>query len=158
MIGKMTGLFILFSSILLSILMTSNLSFFFDIPSFLIVMTPLLILFFFKFIKEAEKMNGITKGKEVSHWELIGSTSLQLGVLGAFFGLIIMFKSLNNPSAIGPAMAITLLSMFYSLIGFLVSFFMGNFKARPTYYYIAFLQLFFLISAFYTIGLSFKNN
>ncbi|MBG07497.1 MAG: hypothetical protein CME68_01965 [Halobacteriovoraceae bacterium] len=157
MMAKITGLFIFFFSILGTILTKSKLSSFFNVESLFLVIVPLLILFFFKLKSKKTEMNGISAGNELSHWELIGSTSLQLGLLGAFLGFVGLFKNINIPSAIGPFMAVFLLSMIYSLIGFLISFFMGNFKARPTYYYISFLQLFFLISTFYILGLSFKK-
>ena len=157
MIEKATGLFILLSTFIGTILLNSKLGHFFDVPSFLLVFLPLLILYFFKSLIKPSAMNDIQKGNELSHYELIGSTSLQLGLLGGILGFVLMFKNLNDPSAIGPAVAVTLLCMVYSLIGFLISFFMGNFKARPSYYYIPFLQLFFIISCFYIFQLSFKK-
>ena len=156
MMGKSLGLFILFGSVIGSMIVKSNIGPFIDLSTFQIVGIPLLILFFVGVIKKKGSLNDIPQGKDLSHWEIIGSTSLYLGILGAFVGFIIMFKKIDDPSSIGPAMAIALLSMIYSLIGFLTSFFLGNFKARPSYYYIPFLQMFFLISVFYILALSFK--
>ena len=130
---------------------------FIDVPSLLIVVVPLLILYLVKAFPKSGSLNDIPSGNEISHWELIASTSLHLGILGGFIGFVVMFKNLSDQSAIGPAMAVSLLTLTYSLIGFLICFFLGNFKARPTYYYIPFFQLFFLVSLFYILNLSFKE-
>ena len=91
MIEKATGLFILLSTFLGTILLNSKLGHFFDVPSFLLVFLPLLILYFFKSLIKPSAMNDIQKGNELSHYELIGSTSLQLGLLGGIFGFVLMF-------------------------------------------------------------------
>ena len=157
MIEKSTGLLILLGSILGAILFGSGFLAFIDVSSILIVGGPLFILFFLKIFNQKGSLNDIPSGKELSHWELLGSTSLHLGIVGGFFGFVVMLKNLSDPSSIGPAMAVTLISMFYSLIGFLISFFLGNFKARPSYYYIPIFQLTFVVMTVYTILLAFKK-
>ena len=49
-------------------------------------------------------------------WELTGAFSLAMGAIGTFIGLIIMLKNMDDPDAIGPGMAIALLTVFYGLI------------------------------------------
>ena len=158
MIEKSTALLILLGSILGAILSGSGFMAFIDVSSILIVGCPLLVLFFLKILDKKASLNDTPSGKELSHWELLGSTSLHLGIVGGIFGFVVMLKNLSDPSSIGPAMAVTLISMLYSLIGFLISFFLGNFKARPSYYYIPIFQLTFVVITFYTILLDFKKG
>ena len=85
MIEKSTALLILFGSILGAILFGSGFMAFIDVSSILIVGGPLLVLFFLKILDKKGSLNDIPSGKELSHWELLGSTSLHLGILGGFF-------------------------------------------------------------------------
>ncbi len=49
-------------------------------------------------------------------WELTGAFALSFGAIGTIIGLVIMLKHMDDPSAIGPGMAIGLLTLFYGLI------------------------------------------
>ena len=51
----------------------------------------------------------------------IAYTALMTGALGSSIGLVIKFFNWNNPPAIGPAMAISLLSVIYALLNFLIT-------------------------------------
>ena len=42
--------------------------------------------------------------------------SLDAGGIGTFIGLIIMLKNMDDPAAIGPGMAIAILTIFYALV------------------------------------------
>ena len=45
-----------------------------------------------------------------------------MGMIGTLIGLVQMLQSLSDPSAIGPAMAVALLTTFYgAVLAFLVS-------------------------------------
>ena len=48
-------------------------------------------------------------------WKMARFYSLGAGIMGGLIGLIIMFKNMDNPAAIGPGMAIALLSSLHSL-------------------------------------------
>lgn len=48
-------------------------------------------------------------------WKMARFYSLGAGIIGGLIGLIIMFKSMDDPAAIGPGMAIALLSSMYGL-------------------------------------------
>ena len=52
-------------------------------------------------------------------WGLAGVLGLGIGAVGMLIGLVIMLKNMDDPAAIGPAMAIATLCLFY---GFLIMF------------------------------------
>ena len=45
-----------------------------------------------------------------------GTLCITMGVMGATIGLVQMFTNLSDPSAIGPAMAVALLTSFYAVM------------------------------------------
>lgn len=54
-------------------------------------------------------------------FKFMGSTAPAMGMIGTMIGLVQMLRELDNPAAIGPAMAIALLTTFYgALFAFLV--------------------------------------
>ena len=55
-------------------------------------------------------------------WGLAGALGLGIGGVGMLIGLVIMLKNMDDPAAIGPAMAIATLCLFY---GFLIMFFVA---------------------------------
>ena len=87
---------------------------FINIPSILIVvgMTASALLFSDAKIKTAE------------FWRLARKYSIGSGVVGTVIGLVLMLANLEDPAAIGPSMAIALLTVFYGT-------FIGLFIARP---------------------------
>lgn len=63
--------------------------------------------------------------KEVQgFWEAVASLGPAWGMIGTLIGLINMLDQLNDPSAIGPAMAVALVTTFYGSI-------LANFFANP---------------------------
>ncbi len=52
-------------------------------------------------------------------WTLTGVYSLMVGAIGTLVGLVIMLKNMDDPAAVGPGMAIALLTQLY---GFLLAF------------------------------------
>jgi chemotaxis protein MotA len=49
-------------------------------------------------------------------WELTGAFALAMGAIGTIIGLVIMLKNMDDPAAIGPGMAIGILTLLYGLI------------------------------------------
>jgi len=87
---------------------------FINIPSLLIVvgMTASALLFSDAKIKTAE------------FWRQARKYSIGSGIIGTVIGLVLMLASLNDPAAMGPSMAIALLTVLYGT-------FIGLFIARP---------------------------
>jgi chemotaxis protein MotA len=54
------------------------------------------------------------KGAEIL--QTFGNLSPALGMIGTVIGLVLMLKRMNDPSTIGPAMAVALLTTFYGAI------------------------------------------
>ncbi len=57
-------------------------------------------------------------------WEFIGSVGPSWGMIGTLIGLILMLRSLSDPSTIGPKMAVALITTFYGTV-------IANFIANP---------------------------
>jgi chemotaxis protein MotA len=55
----------------------------------------------------------------VKGWKMARIYVLASGVIGLLIGAVIMLKNMSDPAAIGPAMAVALLTIFY---GFVLSF------------------------------------
>ncbi|MCR4892308.1 MAG: MotA/TolQ/ExbB proton channel family protein, partial [Lachnospiraceae bacterium] len=51
--------------------------------------------------------------ENIQFWEDLGAMGPAWGMIGTLIGLVNMLKNLNDPSAIGPAMAVALLTTFY---------------------------------------------
>lgn len=51
-----------------------------------------------------------------SIFEAMGTSAPSFGMLGTLIGLILMLKNLNDPSALGPGMALALITTFYGSI------------------------------------------
>jgi len=68
-------------------------------------------------------------------FEAMGSYSPAFGMIGTLIGLILMLKSLDSPSKIGPAMSIALVTTFYGAILANVVFLpiAGKLKERSNY-------------------------
>ncbi len=58
-------------------------------------------------------------------WDTIGSLGPAWGMIGTLVGLIIMLRNLDDPSSIGPSMAVALITTFYGSL-------LANFIAIPT--------------------------
>lgn len=61
----------------------------------------------------------------IGFWENIASMGPAWGMIGTLIGLINMLKKLDDPSAIGPAMAVALITTFYGSV-------LANWIATPT--------------------------
>lgn len=58
-------------------------------------------------------------------WEQIGSMGPAWGMIGTLLGLVILLKNLDDPSTIGPSMAVALITTFYGSL-------LANLLAIPT--------------------------
>jgi len=98
----------------LPLLAMEDVSLFVNIPSLLIVigLTGSALLYSDAKIKTAE------------FWRQARKYSIGSGIIGTVIGLILMLAHMDDPAAIGPAMAIALLTIFYGT-------FFGFFIARP---------------------------
>lgn len=54
--------------------------------------------------------------KNIGFWELMGAQGPAWGMIGTLIGLINMLKVMNDPKAIGPAMAVALVTTFYGSV------------------------------------------
>jgi chemotaxis protein MotA len=68
-------------------------------------------------ILEAMLENEEKKWKlEVSYWEQFAALAPAYGMIGTLIGLIQMLKNLNDPSTLGPAMAVALITTLYGAL------------------------------------------
>ncbi len=63
-------------------------------------------------------------GKVRGVWEYIGSVSPAYGMIGTLIGLVIMLQKMSDPSTIGPAMAVAIITTFYGSV-------VSNYIANP---------------------------
>jgi chemotaxis protein MotA len=55
-----------------------------------------------------------TRGQKL--FKFMGSTAPAMGMIGTLIGLVQMLQNLSDPSSIGPAMAVALLTTFYGAV------------------------------------------
>jgi chemotaxis protein MotA len=62
-----------------------------------------------------EEIDGVEHGRmeSIAVFDAVGSYAPAMGMLGTLIGLVQMLQSLDDPSALGPAMAVALLTTFY---------------------------------------------
>ena len=116
---KIISLLIIVSAILATILVASRIGAFIDVPSLLTVIIPVIASIpakhglegFKELFREGENQN------KVLH--TMGVTGIIAGAIGTMIGFIILLGNLSDQSAIGPALAIVLLTIFYGLLIFL---------------------------------------
>ncbi len=113
---------------------------FLDVPSALIVVVvPLMILlaiYGWAGIVDAwsyvarKPASGKTAEDAVTFFQLAAGFALATGFLGTLVGLMIMLKNLDDPSRIGPAMAINLLTQLYGVFIAVLCISIGAYIAR----------------------------
>lgn len=104
------GFFVVISVVLASIAYVSPLSIFFDWPSLLLI---LFIIVGGVMIRHSWK-EFMEYGPEVS--KTLMYSSYLGGAIGTLIGLVQMLQNMSDPSSIGPAMAVGILTTFYSLL------------------------------------------
>ncbi len=119
--------FVFVALVCAGIVMGGQLSGFIDLPSLVIVIGGMSCAtvgsFPIKIIGEAigdALVQGATEEERVlrSHHVLskMGDFAVASGLMGTVIGLVNMLANLDDPTAIGPAMAVALLTMFYGVI------------------------------------------
>lgn len=116
-------------------LLCGGVAWFIDSPSFLVIVLPL--IFFLCATKSGKAIGGYIKSSlkrnheyGASELEIIAASAknmvkftLASGWLGFFSGLIAMLASIDNPALIGPNLAVSFITLFYSFaISYLVFF------------------------------------
>jgi flagellar motor component MotA/flagellar basal body-associated protein FliL len=119
--------FLIIGAIALAIALGSSFSIFIDIPSFIFVFVLSTLGMFFSFkLRELKKVLVIAFSKEL---EKFSQSDIELtekffnymityvmtsGVIGFIVGLVQMLQALDDPGAIGPAMAVALITFCYA--------------------------------------------
>ena len=151
---KIISLLIIVSAILATILLHSGIGAFIDVPSLLTVIIPVIASIsakhglegFKELFREGENQSKIL--------HTMGVTGIFMGFIGSIIGLIIMLGNLSDQAAIGPAMAISLLTTFYGALIFLFSFLIGNFRVRLTYLLVILLDIILILTCIFVVLLS----
>ena len=108
--------------ILAAILMGSSLSIFINAPSALLVFggTLCLSLAFFRLSELGSALRAARDGggthRDVVVLRALRSLAMHTGLVGMISGIVGMLNDLNDPAAIGPSMAVALLSILYAVI------------------------------------------
>ncbi len=77
-------------------------------------------------IMETELISTETRHKtKISFWQDLGSMGPAWGMIGTLIGLILMLQNMSDPSAIGPAMSVALITTFYGSV-------LANWICAPT--------------------------
>ncbi len=63
--------------------------------------------------------------KKIGFWQDLGSMGPAWGMIGTLIGLILMLQNMNDPSSIGPAMSVALITTFYGSV-------LANWICSPT--------------------------
>ena len=155
---KIISLLIIVSAILATILLASGIGAFIDVPSLLTVIIPVIASIsakhglegFKELFREGENQSKIL--------HTMGVTGIFMGFIGSLIALIIMLGNLSDKAAIGPTMAISLLTTFYGALIFLFSFLIGNFRVRLTYPLVILLDIILQLTCFFVVLLSLSKT
>ena len=110
-------------------IMSGGVAQFIDPPSAFIVIIPtigtLLVAYKGSFISSVtaiwkERRDSVFDDKDlltaIAFWQTVGTCAVGYGCLGLFIGLIAMLGSLDDPSMLGPFLAVALITVMYGLI------------------------------------------
>ena len=126
-LGKLLGFALFMSALFFGILMGTNLGTFFNLPSILIVL-GLIVGGLFSSHSAADIRQGLSAyfgpeqlaESEARKGHILFSRLSELaigaGLVGLLVGLVQMLQKMDDPSMIGPAMAVALLTLFYGVI------------------------------------------
>ena len=116
MLMRLCSLFV----VLLACVMAGDIGAFIDIPSMLFVFPGTFFTLYAKFGKDL-----LTKDNELK--KQIGSDGINIsfiwGFLGALVGFITILGNLTDMAALGPALAVSLLTIFYAILISLIVFY-----------------------------------
>ncbi|MEC8932273.1 MAG: MotA/TolQ/ExbB proton channel family protein [Candidatus Latescibacterota bacterium] len=101
----------------------SNLSSFIDAPSLIFVIPGALALLVFAGLGVGNMFGAVFSADATSEqltaaadaWEHTGIYAQAMGGIGTIIGLVIILKNMDDPAALGPGMAVALLTVFYGL-------------------------------------------
>ena len=116
---KIISLLIIVFAIVAAIFVGGDIRAFIDIPSLLVVIGPVIASIsakhglegFKELFREGENQSKIL--------HTMGVTAILAGAIGTMIGLVIILGNLSDKSALGPALAISLLTLLYGLLIFL---------------------------------------
>lgn len=125
--GKLLGFVLLVSSVFLGIVLGSPLDSFFNAPSVVLVLGVLLGGVFSSHswadIRQGfcayfgpEELSESEARKGYSLFSRLSELALGAGLIGTLIGLVQMLQALEDPTKIGPALAVALLTLFYGVI------------------------------------------
>ena len=122
-------LFLIIVPIVAGMIMSGGVAQFIDPPSAFIVIVPtigtLLVAYKGSFILSVtaiwkERRATVFDDKDlltaIAFWQTVGTCAVGYGCLGFFIGLIAMLGSLDDPSMLGPFLAVGLIAVMYGLI------------------------------------------
>ncbi len=116
---KIISLLIIVSAILGTILISSGIGAFIDVTSLLAVIIPVIASIPAKHGLEGFK-ELFRKGENQSKiLHTMGVTAFLTGAIVTTIGMVIMLGNVQEQSAVGPALALALLTLFYGLLIFL---------------------------------------
>ena len=152
---KIISLLIIVFAIVAAIFAGGDILAFIDVPSFLVVIGPVIASIsakhglegFKELFREGENQSKIL--------HTMGVTGIFMGFIGSIIGLIIVLHNLQDIAALGPATAISLLTTFYGALIFLFSFLIGNFRVRLSYLLLILLNIILQLICFFVLFLSF---
>jgi len=130
-VSKLTGIFIAFTTLFLALAVSGSLVIYIDIPSILIVggltlggiltgygshgFTLLLIP-----LKKESDINNDTYFQVVSFYQFLANLVIGAAFAAVFISVIGLLSNMDDPKKIGPAIAISLLSVFYAITFILI--------------------------------------
>ena len=125
----MKYLFLIIVPMVAGMIMSGGVAQFIDPPSAFIVIIPtigtLLVAYKGSFISSVtaiwkERRDSVFDDKDlltaIAFWQTVGTCAVGYGCLGFFIGLIAMLGSLDDPSMLGPFLAVGLIAVMYGLI------------------------------------------
>ncbi len=105
-----------------------NLAYFIDIPSLIFVVIPTLGLAIGNFSWKTYKKTWLIPFGNPENYEqseliethkcvnYMGNMFIIMGLIGSLIGVVLILQNLDDPKKIGPAVAITIMTLFYSVI------------------------------------------
>ena len=116
-----TGLFVVGTLVIAAISWGGSIAMFIDVPSMLIVTGIVgggtLVSFSPRRIRQMLRADGEEGvGLRAAVFDRMADLSIAAGTLGSLIGFVKMLSSLSDPSSIGPAMAVALLTLFYGVV------------------------------------------
>lgn len=123
------GLAIFIATVIIALLLTGSLAMHADILSFFIIVLPMVSYSLisrppipFEKILLIEPLNPQDSAVAASYFQGLGNVSLCLGAWGVVVGTIVIIANLSDLNAIGPGLAVALITLAYSLVAYFVTY------------------------------------